>query len=52
MRSIKLLGEKRELIIAPELAYGANGRPPVPPNATLLYELELVNLVTPGATAN
>jgi FKBP-type peptidyl-prolyl cis-trans isomerase len=47
-----LLGEKRELVIAPELAYGANGRPPVPPNATLLYELELVNLVTPGAAAN
>ena len=41
------LGEKRELIIAPELAYGARGRPPVPPNATLLYELELLALQKP-----
>lgn len=38
------LGETRELIIAPELAYGERGRPPVPGNATLLYELELVTL--------
>lgn len=42
-----LLGEKRELKIAPELAYGARGRPPVPPNATLLYELELIALEKP-----
>ena len=41
------LGERRELIIAPELAYGARGRPPVPPNATLLYELELIALQAP-----
>lgn len=46
-----LLGEKRELKIAPELAYGARGRPPVPGNATLLYELELVNLVSPDEAA-
>ena len=42
-----LLGEKRELVIAPELGYGARGRPPVPPNATLLYELELIALQAP-----
>jgi len=42
-----LVGETRELKIAPELGYGELGKPPVPPNATLLFEIELVNLKSP-----
>ena len=39
-----LIGEKRELLVSSELGYGAAGKPPVPPNADLLFLIELVEL--------
>lgn len=37
-------GETRELIVAGDLAYGASGRGAIPPNATLIFTIELLKL--------
>ncbi len=41
------VGEKRELTIEPELGYGSRNLGVIPPNSTLIYEIELVSFNKP-----
>jgi FKBP-type peptidyl-prolyl cis-trans isomerase FkpA/FKBP-type peptidyl-prolyl cis-trans isomerase FklB len=43
------VGSKYKLFIPPELAYGASGRPGIPANSALVFEVELLDIVKANA---
>jgi FKBP-type peptidyl-prolyl cis-trans isomerase FkpA len=42
------VGGKNRLVIPSDLAYGPQGRPGIPPNSVLVFEVELLDIVQPA----
>ena len=43
VRGMKV-GGKRRIYVPPSMAYGASGSGPIPPNASIVFEVELTNI--------
>lgn len=43
------VGSKWQLFVPSDLAYGAQGQGPIPPNSTLIFEIELLGIEAPEA---
>ena len=39
------VGEKAELTVPSDLGYGDSGQGPIPPKATLIFEVELIAIM-------
>lgn len=42
------IGGQRQLTVPPDFAYGPSGRGPIPPNATLVFDVWLLGVFDPG----
>ena len=40
------VGSKYEFFIHPKIAYGSRGRPSIPPNSVLIFQVELLEIVS------